>query len=72
MDGSCRGNPGNCGGGGVLRDHRGRMNAGFSAHYGFGTNNEAELRALLQGVRLCKEMDCLNVILECDSKVVVD
>ncbi|KAF5459760.1 hypothetical protein F2P56_019680, partial [Juglans regia] len=68
VDGSCCGNPGNCGGGGVLRDHRGRMKVGFSAHYGFGTNNEAELGALLQGVQLCKAMDCRNIILECDSK----
>ncbi|KAG6666728.1 hypothetical protein CIPAW_01G053100 [Carya illinoinensis] len=51
VDGSCRGNLGNCGGGGVLQDHRGRIKVGFSAHHSFRTNNEAELRALLQGKR---------------------
>ncbi|KAG2696624.1 hypothetical protein I3760_07G066400 [Carya illinoinensis] len=52
VDGSCRGNPGHCDEGGVIRDHRGHIKAGFSAPYGVGTSNEVELRALLQGVRL--------------------
>ncbi|XP_022852508.1 uncharacterized protein LOC111374112 [Olea europaea var. sylvestris] len=56
IDGSSLGNPGPCGGGGVIRDHHGNMIAGFSATYGFGSNNEAELRVVINGVELCKEM----------------
>lgn len=35
-------------------------------------NNEAELRALLEGVVLCKELEFFNLEIECDSKIVVD
>ncbi|KAJ0095450.1 hypothetical protein Patl1_15067 [Pistacia atlantica] len=47
VDGCCQGNPGNCGGGGVIRDVRGFFKGAFSSSFGHGTNNEAELRALL-------------------------
>ncbi|KAG2685816.1 hypothetical protein I3760_10G143300 [Carya illinoinensis] len=46
VDGSCRGNLGTCGGGGVIRDHQGKVKAAFSKIFGFGTNNVADLRAL--------------------------
>ncbi|XP_040998661.1 uncharacterized protein LOC121244564 [Juglans microcarpa x Juglans regia] len=39
IDGSCQGNPGNCGGGGVICDSTGSLIAAFSESYGFGTNN---------------------------------
>ncbi|CAI9783377.1 unnamed protein product [Fraxinus pennsylvanica] len=47
VDGSCSGNPGMAGGGGVVRDDMGRLAAGFSPFFGDGSNNEAELRALM-------------------------
>ncbi|KAJ0103257.1 hypothetical protein Patl1_03683 [Pistacia atlantica] len=49
VDGCCWGNPGSCGGGGVIRDVRGIFKGAFSSSFGHGTNNEAELRALLAG-----------------------
>ncbi|KAJ0088691.1 hypothetical protein Patl1_32423 [Pistacia atlantica] len=54
VDGSCRGNPGNCGGGGVIRDTLGNFKGAFSSYFGQGTNNEAELKALIAGVSLRK------------------
>ncbi|XP_057976044.1 uncharacterized protein LOC131163466 [Malania oleifera] len=71
VDGSCRGNPGTCGVGGVIRDCSGTFLDAYSSFFGFGSNNKAELRALMEGVRMCKEMSYMNVEIECDSKVVV-
>lgn len=71
-DGSCRGNPGNLGGGGIIRDFQGVVKAAFSAHFGHGTNNEAELQAILEGIRLCKQFHFFNVVIESDSRIVVD
>ncbi|KAF5477339.1 hypothetical protein F2P56_003988 [Juglans regia] len=72
MDGSCRGNPSRCGGGGVIRDSNGRFVAVFVAFLGQGTNNLVELRALLAGLKLCRELGFMNIEIECDSQVVVD
>ncbi|KAK0580059.1 hypothetical protein LWI29_035797 [Acer saccharum] len=71
-DGSCRGNPGNSGGGGVIRDCHGMAIAAFSSFFGNGTNNSAELKAILEGIRLCKRLLHFNVIIESDSRIVVD
>lgn len=72
VDGACRGNPGSCGGGGVIRDDKGRFLAAFSTKFGFGTNNEAELRALNCGLVLCKELGFQNIVIESDSMLVVN
>ncbi|KAG2713072.1 hypothetical protein I3843_04G149000 [Carya illinoinensis] len=71
VDGSCRGNLGSCGGGGVIRDEGGRFLATFSSKYGIGTNNEAELKALIGGLTLCKELGLVNLVIESDSMLVV-
>ncbi|KAK0598914.1 hypothetical protein LWI29_000693 [Acer saccharum] len=71
-DGSCRGNSGNSGGGGVIRDCHGMAIAAFSSFFGNGTNNSAELKAILEGIRLCKRLLHFNVIIESDSRIVVD
>ncbi|XP_042952180.1 uncharacterized protein LOC122289263 [Carya illinoinensis] len=71
VDGSCRGNPGTCGGGGVIRDHQGIVKAAFSEFFGFGTNNAAEMRALSRGLRMCKEHGFYQVEVECDSSLLV-
>ncbi|KAK3199205.1 hypothetical protein Dsin_022620 [Dipteronia sinensis] len=71
-DGSCRGNPGNSGGGGIIRDCHGMMKAAFSSYFGNGTNSSAELKAILEGIRLCKWLLYFNVIIESDSRLVID
>ncbi|KAG6729530.1 hypothetical protein I3842_01G032600 [Carya illinoinensis] len=71
-DGSCRGNPGNTGGGGIIRDSHGLVKGAFSTYYEYGTNNSAELKAIVEGVRLCKRLHMNNIIIESDSKIVVD
>ncbi|KAF5471925.1 hypothetical protein F2P56_008684, partial [Juglans regia] len=71
-DGSCRGNPSNSGGGGVVCDCRGVVKATFSSHFGQGTNNRAELKAILEGIWLCKRFWYLNVVIQSDSRIDVD
>ncbi|XP_042941140.1 uncharacterized protein LOC122275684 [Carya illinoinensis] len=73
VDSSCRGNPGTCGGGGgVVCDHRGVPVGAFSEQFGVSTNTEAKLCALLHGVKFHKQLGGRRVILECDSKVIMD
>lgn len=71
VDGSCRGNLGNCGGGGVIRDHQGNFKAAFSEAFGFSTNNVIELRALSRGVVVCKGNGFYWVEMECDFALLV-
>ncbi|KAK0606889.1 hypothetical protein LWI29_005714 [Acer saccharum] len=71
-DGSCRGNPGNTAGGGIIRDSNGMVKGAFSTHYGDGTNDGADLKAIVDGIRLCKKLHLVNIIIESDSKIVVD
>ncbi|XP_057958688.1 uncharacterized protein LOC131151460 [Malania oleifera] len=71
-DSSCRGNLGTCGGGGVIRGCCGDFLGAFSSFFGYGSNNKAELRALTEGVQMCKDLGYMNVEIECDSNVVVD
>ncbi|XP_042974708.1 uncharacterized protein LOC122306346 [Carya illinoinensis] len=54
VDGGARGNPGDAGGGGIIRDCSGSCIAGFAHHYGVTRNTVAECRALLDGLRICK------------------
>ncbi|CAI9763513.1 unnamed protein product [Fraxinus pennsylvanica] len=59
-------------GGGVTRDHYDNLVAGFCVKYGYGSNNETKLRAVIIGVELCKELGFQRVEIECDSTVVVN
>ncbi|KAF5468900.1 hypothetical protein F2P56_013011 [Juglans regia] len=61
----------NIGGGGVIRDERGIFIGAFSSCFGHGTNNEAELRALISGLALCKELGFTQISIESDSSLVV-
>ncbi|XP_041001650.1 uncharacterized protein LOC121247351 [Juglans microcarpa x Juglans regia] len=61
-DGSYRNNPESSGGGGILRDIDGYFKVAFSAHFGLGTNNKVELRAMLEGIRLCKSLSFSKIV----------
>nr|XP_010327351.2 uncharacterized protein LOC104649583 [Solanum lycopersicum] len=49
-DGSALQESGKIGGGGILRDHQGKLIYAFSFLFGFATNNMAELRAAAYGI----------------------
>ncbi|XP_042944792.1 uncharacterized protein LOC122278673 [Carya illinoinensis] len=62
---------GDAGGGGIIRDYSGSCIAGFAHHYGVATNTVAECCALLDGLRICKNLGLQNVVVESDSKIVL-
>ena len=54
-DRSYCGNLKNSEGEGIIRDNNNVVKATFSAHFGNETNNKAKLKAILKGIRLCKQ-----------------
>ena len=64
-----RGNPGRAGNGGVLLDGEGNFLLAFSSFLGSLTSIQAEVRALLFGVRLCISRGYINIHIEMDSLV---
>ncbi|MQM01087.1 hypothetical protein Taro_033832, partial [Colocasia esculenta] len=52
VDGACKGNPGDYGGGGCIRDKHGSVVIAFAHYYGYGSSLMAEARALCDGLRL--------------------
>ncbi|TXG56158.1 hypothetical protein EZV62_017471 [Acer yangbiense] len=71
LDGSSFGNPGPAGGGGVLRDSSGNFIFGFSKFFGSCSDNEAELRAVVEGITICKHLGHDGIDIECDFDIVV-
>ncbi|KAF5459726.1 hypothetical protein F2P56_019648 [Juglans regia] len=70
-DGSSLGNPGESGAGGVIRDMHGTLLLAFAKNLGYGNSTYAELRALVEGVKHCKNMNFSAVDIEMDSKVIL-
>ncbi|XP_042958232.1 uncharacterized protein LOC122293851 [Carya illinoinensis] len=70
-DGSSLGNLGPAGAGGVIRDSLGRLHSAYSVFLGQGSNNFAELRSLLEGVRRCHQLGFCRVEIEVDSQLLV-
>jgi len=72
MDGSARGNLDPAGAGGVLRgDHR-EWIIGFSEHLGRCSAIKAELRAVLRGMKVAKEVATRKLWIQVDSMAVVN
>lgn len=69
---SSKGNRGWSGGGGVLRDCRGLWISGFLARFGFCSSMKVELSAVLHRFRLVWELGFRYLIMEPDSKVILD
>ncbi|KAM3248033.1 hypothetical protein P3L10_009801 [Capsicum annuum] len=66
---SCsKGNPGSFGGRGLLRDHIGSYIFAFADLYDQISNNVVEIKAILQGMKMCLEDNYLNIVVESDSQ----
>lgn len=70
-DGASRGNPGPAAIGATIRDHTGQEIGTVSERIGRGTNNQAEYRAAIAGVRLARELGATALDLRMDSELVV-
>jgi ribonuclease HI len=70
-DGGARGNPGPASGAAILFDTSGNEVFSKSEYFGVGTNNQAEYKALLLGLRECslRKVETLSCFL--DSELVV-
>jgi ribonuclease HI len=71
-DGAARGNPGPAGIGVVVSDERGRAVAELGQGIGEATNNVAEYRAAIEGLRIAAERGAGTVVLRSDSRLLVE
>lgn len=44
---------------------------GYARYYGMGNNACAELQAVLDGLILCKAVENVNIVVECDFSLVI-
>ncbi|CAA7395566.1 unnamed protein product [Spirodela intermedia] len=72
IDGASQGNPGPTRGGGILRDSIRCILFVFSNFYNIQTNTVAEAMAIRDDLLLCEEQNITNIVLESDSRVLVD
>lgn len=70
-DGASRGNPGPAGIGVVIRSPEGKVLREISAYVGVTTNNVAEYRALLEGLRACQREGWGPVEVVADSELLI-
>ncbi|MQL70108.1 hypothetical protein Taro_002419 [Colocasia esculenta] len=70
VDGACKGNPGDCGGGGCIQDSQGNVHLAFAHFYGVGTSMLAEIRALSDGLSLVSAIGYRISIVYSDSQVI--
>lgn len=70
-DGASRGNPGPASIGATIRDQSGAEIAVVSERIGIGTNNQAEYRAAIEGVRKARSLGADALDLCMDSELVI-
>jgi ribonuclease HI len=71
-DGACRGNPGPMTIGASIQDDQGKELATVSALIGQGTNNIAEYRAAIEGLKKAGELGATEIELRMDSQLIVE
>jgi ribonuclease H / adenosylcobalamin/alpha-ribazole phosphatase len=71
-DGAARGNPGPAGIGVLVTDETGRELARVAKGIGVATNNVAEYRAVLDGLRAAAELGATHVLVRSDSRLLVE
>ncbi|XP_041007958.1 uncharacterized protein LOC121252418 [Juglans microcarpa x Juglans regia] len=71
-DGSSLGNPGQAGAWGVISANCGKLCQAYFVTLGHGSNNFAELRSVLEGVRRCYNLGFYRVEIETYSQLIVN
>lgn len=71
-DGAARGNPGAAGLGVVIEDDQGLRLRGLTRYIGIATNNQAEYRALIEGLEALRDWKPERVEIYLDSRLVVE
>jgi ribonuclease HI len=70
FDGGCRGNPGPMAIGAMLMEN-GKKVSEFSKNIGIGTNNIAEWKALIEGLKLARAHACEELEVRGDSQLII-
>ncbi len=70
-DGGARGNPGKAGIGAILYNEKDEVLATISQFIGQATNNQAEYKAIIAGLKKAKELKASEVIAYLDSELIV-
>ncbi|KAL2922892.1 hypothetical protein RDABS01_014383 [Bienertia sinuspersici] len=70
-DGVAKGSPGLVGGGGIIRDHSGRLVRGFIANFGVCSSYRDELKVVSHGLELAKELGIPKLIVQMDNSACV-
>ncbi|KAH9309489.1 hypothetical protein KI387_037400, partial [Taxus chinensis] len=70
--GASTGNRGSSGAGGICRDETGKTLFAYTTDLLKSTDNRVELDALLQGLKIAKEICLENIEVEGDSEIVID
>jgi ribonuclease HI len=71
-DGGARGNPGPAGYGVLITDRRGAVLAELAEGIGRATNNVAEYRGVIAGLKRARELGARRVVVRADSLLVVN
>jgi len=72
VDGASRGNPGPAGVGIIIAGEQGTTGVRISSYIGETTNNQAEYKALIMGLREAARLGADHVDIKTDSKLVVE
>ena len=72
LDGSSLGNPGRVGGGGLIQNDKGEWIKGYARNVGHTTSVAVEFWALRDGLKLCTTLKLPVLIIELDTKLIVD
>jgi len=72
FDGAAKGNPGQAGFGGAIRNSQGEILWAYWGSIGWDTNNVAELEGLLAGLALVEKLNIKPVTLEGDSQIIIN
>jgi hypothetical protein len=72
VDGSCLGDSGRAGFGGLVREGDGSWIIGFSGFLGISNNTFAQLMAIFHGLKIARERGCRRIHCYYDSQTTVD
>jgi ribonuclease HI len=70
-DGACWGNPGPAAIGAVIKDEQQRKLVEISQYIGRGTNNQAEYKAVIAGLKSAMKLNADELVLYLDSELIV-
>jgi ribonuclease HI len=70
-DGACWGNPGPAAIGAIVSDESQKPLIEISEYIGEGTNNQAEYRALLEGLKAAGRLRATELVLHLDSELII-